>query len=521
MGAAHTPQGSFVGSGRQPADSTRIHRINILRAKAFRKDRIFYGYAARYPKAARPFVPKQTRMALAEVVRTYKLDDDTSTLRESLDTFVGKADAVLDRLLSNELDDAELFRCPHCGTVESRDGSNGVHGQNETWCRTCLEDDAVYVDHINDYAAAEVTVYSEYMQEHILEADSIGIYTTNVAVNDRTPDDYATRRYAQNNLTYSETLEGYYDAENVDDPDDEDEDSGIIQDYHSSQHAGNQERLDSRADDRLLAAYVGCEIEVEVGSGYAPRDCAERLNNALNIGRRYAHFEEDGSLDRGFEIVTNYCGWDRHETELAPLKNLSLLRGLTSHDTETCGLHVHLSKQDITPFQATKIDQFFADPGNISSRDRFARRTVSGSEYLTTINPKDLRERHPSFDRARGLAEKKLYAMTQRQSQGNHYHIVNWSPNNTVEFRLFRGTLRYETLIATLQFVQGMFWFTRECAPSAMNWPSLIAWARKPENIGDMRYFLRYCTERKITAAHEIDQEPRQANQFTKELTCA
>ncbi len=36
----------------------------------------------------------------------------------------------------------------------------------------------------------------------------------------------------------------------------------------------------------------------------------------------------------------------------------------------------------------------------------------------------------------------------------NRYSCVNLTPSETIEFRIFRGTLKYNTIIATLQLVE-------------------------------------------------------------------
>ena len=41
-----------------------------------------------------------------------------------------------------------------------------------------------------------------------------------------------------------------------------------------------------------------------------------------------------------------------------------------------------------------------------------------------------------------------------KKSYQGRYTCVNLTNANTIEFRIFRGTLKYNTLIATLQFVE-------------------------------------------------------------------
>ena len=70
---------------------------------------------------------------------------------------------------------------------------------------------------------------------------------------------------------------------------------------------------------------------------------------------------------------------------------------------------------------------------------RFSRRTESqmaqwAARYGYKSNPKEI------------LDQAKAYG-------GNRYTCVNITNRNTIEFRMFRGTLKYNTLIATLELV--------------------------------------------------------------------
>ena len=48
------------------------------------------------------------------------------------------------------------------------------------------------------------------------------------------------------------------------------------------------------------------------------------------------------------------------------------------------------------------------------------------------------------------------------QKSAGRYHAVNLSNKNTVEIRLFRGTLRYKTFIATLQFTATLVRYAKQ-----------------------------------------------------------
>lgn len=58
------------------------------------------------------------------------------------------------------------------------------------------------------------------------------------------------------------------------------------------------------------------------------------------------------------------------------------------------------------------------------------------------------------------------------------YTAVNLKPENTIEFRIFRGTLRYETFIATLEFAHYLCELAKELSDEnfhAMSWSEFVS----------------------------------------------
>ncbi len=114
--------------------------------------------------------------------------------------------------------------------------------------------------------------------------------------------------------------------------------------------------------------------------------------------------------------------------------------GYTSHDNESCGLHIHVSRsffgadENTQKYNLAKLVWFYQQ--NFSDLSRASRRTeqqinayCKSSEYK---HPQDITD----------------------QLRKNHnqiwdrYHAVNLSNYNTVEFRLGRGTLNYDSFSA-------------------------------------------------------------------------
>jgi len=127
---------------------------------------------------------------------------------------------------------------------------------------------------------------------------------------------------------------------------------------------------------------------------------------------------------------------------------LSVLRkaiqlGYQSHQAGTCGLHCHISRdalgEDIYAQEKTISNILFFIEKNWDQMLRFSRRTEDqinkwASRYGLKDSPKELLEHAKSTNIGR-------------------YACVNLANANTIEIRMFRGTLKYQTFIATLQMV--------------------------------------------------------------------
>ncbi len=163
-------------------------------------------------------------------------------------------------------------------------------------------------------------------------------------------------------------------------------------------------------------------------------------NNADNL-----YIKRDGSLDCGMELVTHPMtpGYHMKKMPWGEILEEARSMGYTSHMAMTCGLHVHISRRafgDNYYYQEAAIARliFFVEkfwPEML----RFSRRTQSqlndwAKRYGAQLTPTDQLKHAKNSDAGR-------------------YAAVNLQNRNTVEIRIFRGTLKLNTLLATLQMV--------------------------------------------------------------------
>lgn len=186
-------------------------------------------------------------------------------------------------------------------------------------------------------------------------------------------------------------------------------------------------------------------VELEIDEGGKSRSNAKHFLDIANQSATNLYIKSDGSLDDGLELVTHPMSLEYHLHEMPWEDILDEAKRLDyrSHSTNTCGLHVHISRMAFGCTYETQEEciarlVFFVEkfwPELL----RFSRRTQGqlnrwAARYGMKLNPKD-----------------QMYHA--KNSCAGRYTAVNLTNADTVEIRLFRGTLKLNTLIATLQLV--------------------------------------------------------------------
>jgi len=210
------------------------------------------------------------------------------------------------------------------------------------------------------------------------------------------------------------------------------------------------------------ALYEGWELETD---GYDDDDDAEYVSDRVDEMRgEYCHCEHDGSLDTGFEIITQPMTLAAHKAANwgEMLDKISELGG-HSHDTDTCGLHVHVSRaalgndDDARTLCIAKILEFVERFQQELSC--FARRDITSCNWARRTN-----YGYSPNDSSR-TARRKARAVQSSQGFNCHddrrYKCVNLQNAKTVEFRFFKGTLSPRALYATLALVDGLVRFCK------------------------------------------------------------
>lgn len=212
--------------------------------------------------------------------------------------------------------------------------------------------------------------------------------------------------------------------------------------------------------------YLGFELEVESRS----ESRYDGASVAESILGHHAYMKDDGSLNDGFEIVTHPHTLEAYNTLKWSFLDTLRSRGYRSWNTGTCGLHVHVSR---TAFDPVRIPN--------TRRERVLRRQAHELRFMKLIydNQRQVERiagrsncHYSSFDDKNNLVPK---VKNGYQSNGR-YAAVNTENHETLEVRVFRGSLRLERVRSALEFVHAAVEYTRDLKVTGKN--NALTWSK-------------------------------------------
>jgi hypothetical protein len=349
-------------------------------------------------------------------------------------------------LLHNIADNTDLdlgiVRCD-CGHLEHENDTHSVgRNGNDTWCDTCFNDDAVYVEDRDEYWSRDDAYWSDY-----------------------------------DNAYYS------YERDQHDD-DGEDEDPSNLMAYSTNvlHHIDKDPNIQSSPHGDFL---MGIEFEMETSEGHYVSDAVDDVRKQL--GESYCVCKSDGSLGhRGLEIVTAPRGLAEHIKRFSGWDVRSYYR---AWDTHRCGLHVHIDSHAFTQMtlgkfvmlinSETNTDFIRKIAGRHPSKDDQAR-SYCASEYQPTLtNPKQA-VKGKSSERYRMVNLQNLGARESLRLTNTSYYDGKY---NTVELRIFRASLKKARMLAQIEFAHACVGFCRVASWRDLNQVSFVKWLKTVSSI--------------------------------------
>ena len=224
----------------------------------------------------------------------------------------------------------------------------------------------------------------------------------------------------------------------------------------------------TKPDERL---FFGLEIEVEAN--------VDRGASALHAYQLeeadLAYLKNDGSLDHGFEIVTHPMSHEFFKQDatqfwkvLEDLRSKNSIR-VKSWDTRTCGLHIHISRSGFSggAHMHRLLNLVYTNPDFYS--------TLAGRSSSQWAKFDDIYQREYKYDsngeRIPAPRESGMYWEVEVKRTFKHkldsnrgsdrYSAVNTLNANTLEMRIFRGSVNGDTVKAQIDLAHASVEYTR------------------------------------------------------------
>ena len=347
----------------------------------------------------------------------------------------GSGNSVGGKTICKECYDRLYFLCQICGKIKKKTNSKPVMSHNEIICKECYDSTKTKC------YLCDKPELKHWMIETNLEVD--GIASVSYFCRDCWDENFFNCNMCGNPTLIEEMV---HDQTNGD----------LCKSCHEIQQYRELEnklirRYDYKPRPRFVKTkneskssnniYYGFEVEIDGMSQKQKVDLAKLVYEKYG---RFMYIKHDGSLESGYEIVSEPATFNAHYNKIVWPEVLSLASHYgKSHNAKTCGLHVHISKKPLSKSDVYKITQFF---------DRYWIKIVK----LSRRDPARMErwaKRYIVKKRSRYISKSKH----ERQvHDAGHYFALNLQPKETIEVRIFRGTLRVESFFACLDFVDAM-----------------------------------------------------------------
>ena len=205
----------------------------------------------------------------------------------------------------------------------------------------------------------------------------------------------------------------------------------------------------NRNDNEL---FMGCELEYVTVNQRASR---------LQVGKLlmgHALMKSDASISKGFEITSCPATIDIHKQVFKSFFD-KLPVGLDID--KTSGMHVHLSKKNLSRMTLGKISEFLNKEFNRDFLDYIAGRKENN--YCT-------RDKH-----------RKMTYLTHERNRGERQNICNTSNSTTLEIRMFSTPKTFEDFSHKMEFCKALAKYCSPCSTNIplrelTNWQSFSVW---------------------------------------------
>jgi hypothetical protein len=298
-----------------------------------------------------------------------------SNFTSQLRNFGNRAEDLGNDIISNE----NIDYCHDCESTEFMNDMRSCYQGDFYVCDSCMEDHYTYSDNQDTYIS-----YDDYDEENENYQEESGVY------------DYCHR----------------------------------VEDDLGKLCLPNQKLVSENNQ-----IFYGVELEVEKRNG-CPTDLPYHITD--NVLSGFAQCKSDGSLDRGFEITTAPATFEYHKKHWEKFFNDDkCMTNLKGWNTDTAGLHIHISRRALRPTEIGKILVFINEDTNTPFIKQIAGRT---SDQWAKRSKKKIQDCIKSTEK---------------------YEAVNMSHPHTIELRIFKSNISKHGFYRVLEFTDALVHFAK------------------------------------------------------------
>lgn len=187
-------------------------------------------------------------------------------------------------------------------------------------------------------------------------------------------------------------------------------------------------------------------------------DCCKNIFGEDFTEKELLYFKYDGSLDNGIEIVSQPMSYKYFLRNFEKFQNFfekATEIGLDSHENGRCGLHFHIGDNVFENHfgqgnENTQLEYCAVNMDRIINHFKSELITVSRRRY------RDLNWCQFSGDGKEESSKNYVKNTLKKGHCNDRYHALNTTNDNTLEVRLFRGTLNDKTFFVTFNLINNL-----------------------------------------------------------------
>lgn len=317
----------------------------------------------------------------------------------------------------------KFFVCEECDEVIWKDDACSPEGEDRILCQSCYDENYAKCSHCD----CELLIDGDYTHHHD------GDYYCDDCFNERFGNcSDCGEVFYNDDLSYDEDSDEYL-CEHC-------RVHSQSKDIHDYGYRPEPEFKKEKWEDDL---YLGIELEVLHEEHAAKSSKLIAFLEKIKVKNRF-YLKHDGSLEgKGFEIVSHP---ETLKSIHRNIKLIKILEWLNKNDFDSeksgkCGLHIHINKAILEDLDITKLRLFFKV--NQEQLQIFSRR--DGESDFAKFEKRDIKD------------------IIHGENDSDRYNAINLnSSRDTVELRLFRGSLDYERVLSILQFSDAIVRFVKK-----------------------------------------------------------